>query len=260
MSSSRRISFIGSGNVAWALAHAFDRAGHKIHQIISRHEANAKKLAKKFGAYSSSDLGMIYKEVDLIIIAAADNSIADIAAKLQNIHLPIAHTSGTIELDALSGVGEDYGVIYPLQSFSKETTIDFRELPFLIEGSNPSTYELLYGLAGGLSNNVSSLNSEQRRKLHLSAVMVNNFTNHLYHLASEYLGTENIPFELLLPLINQTSDKLKSQTPEQAQTGPARRGDSQTIEAHIDMLNQHPELQDVYKVLSKSILKKFNDD
>lgn len=255
MSEKRGISFIGSGNVATQLAAAFDRAGHSIHQIISRNVHSAGDLAKKFGAYFSNDMEMLYKNIDLIVVAVSDDEIPEIAQKLRGIDVAVCHTSGSVPMSALRLVGNDYGVLYPLQTFSKTNDINFEETPFLIEGCNQDTYELLRDLAESLSQKVSELDSEQRKKLHLSAVVVNNFSNHLFYLASEYLKQENIPFEHLVPLIQETAKKMITRSPKASQTGPAKRDDQDTIKAHLELLRDNPELQDIYKSFSESITR-----
>lgn len=255
MGQKRRISFIGSGNVAWQLSHALDQAGHTIHQVISRKEENAKALAKKFGAYFNNDLGMLYKQIDLLIIAVSDDSIPLVANELAGKQIPTAHTSGSVNLNALAPIGSDTGVIYPLQSFSKEAKLDFRSIPFLIEGSNGQTVELLKDVASDLSDNVEELNSEKRKKLHMSAVMVNNFSNHLFHLADEYLKKEGIPFKHLRPLIQETTNRLNTATPFEAQTGPAKRNDQGTMNSHLELLKDDPQLRELYRIISDSITK-----
>lgn len=253
-----RISFIGSGNVAWQLAHAMDSHGHDIHQIISRSEKNARALAQKFGAYFSDDIGMLYDRIDLLIIAVSDDEIANVAEQLANFNIPVAHTSGSVGIDALKPLGSDYGVFYPLQTFSKTKQVDFRNLPFLVEGNSPGMAERLFGLASQMSNVVSELDSERRRKLHLAAVMVNNFSNHLFNLSADYLKKEDIPFSYLVPLIGETVSALQTKSPHEAQTGPAKRNDQETITRHIEMLKDDPELQQLYRLMSASISKKHS--
>lgn len=258
MGKNLKISFIGAGNVAWQLSHAMDKAGHNIHQIISKNEESAKELAKKFGAYFSSDLGMLYKTIDLVIVAVPDDIIVEVADELQNLNVPIAHTSGSVSIDTLKLVGNEFGVFYPLQSFSKHKKLDLLKTPFFIEGSNQIIYELLRDLAEDLSYSVQELDSKKRRKLHAMAVVVNNFSNHLFHLADDYLEEEKIPFKHLIPLIEETVEKLKSSSPKDSQTGPARRGDQETINKHLQLLENKSQFQELYQLISKSIQNTYN--
>lgn len=252
----KKVSFIGSGNVATHLAAELDRNGYLIHQIISRNKEHAFDLAKRFGAYSSSNLGDLYTDIDFLIISVSDDEIEAVAQKVAQSSVIVLHTSGSVAMNVLS-LSSKYGVLYPLQSLSKNRSVDFRKVPLLIEGSSESVLKQIDELAFDLSNKVVRIDSEARRKVHLAAVMVNNFSNHLFAMASDYMDSNGLPFNLLVPLIRETADKLERLSPEEAQTGPARRGDIQTIETHLKMLEGHPELSTLYREMTELIRTKY---
>ena len=165
------------------------------------------------------------------------------------------HTSGAVGMDIFEGKIDNYGVLYPLQSFTKSRELNFSQIPLFIEGSNEDVLYKIETLAKSISDKVFYLNSEKRKKLHLAAVFANNFTNYLYDISSQILAGENIPFDVLYPLIQETVDKIVTIAPKLAQTGPAKRGDLQTMQSHLDLLNDsfHKE---IYKLLSEGINKR----
>lgn len=248
----KKISFIGSGKVATGLAVAFDRAGFTIHQVISRHKEHAFALAKKFGAYHSDNLYDLYPDIDFLVIAVSDDEIANVALEVRLTDTIVVHTSGTVPMDVLAKSSGSYGVLYPLQSFSG-SEVDLRQIPVLIEGSDESTEKKLDGLAFEISNNVVLMSTAERQKIHLAAVMVNNFANFMYILADKYLKNNDLQFKLLLPLIYETVAKLDHMSPAEAQTGPARRGDHATINRHLEMLGNDPDMARFYALVSKMI-------
>ena len=247
-----KITFIGSGNIATNLAHAFDKAGHTIHQVISEHESHAKELASKFGAYYGDTSSELYN-ADFIIIAVSDEAYPQ-ALTLVNAtcRAIVCHTSGSVSMNILSSYLGDFGVIYPLQSLRKEEVKNVMQVPFFIEGNNANTLNKIKELADSISNKVSEVTSEQREKYHLAAVFANNFTNLMYSIAAEYLEKEGLNFDNLLPIIAETATRLKDDKPQAWQTGPAKRGDKAVIDKHIGMLD-NPALKIIYKQLSEYI-------
>ena len=248
-----KITFVGSGNVAWQLSRAMDRAGHTIEQIISRNEDHAKELAVKFGAHYSTDLNAIYDLVDLVILAVPDDHIAEICAELPSVNGVLAHTCGVRSMDLLKGGAFRYGVIYPLQTLNKHVEVDMLKVPFLIEGSDSNATHVLQEIAGDISNTVRYCNSHDRANYHLAAVFANNFANVLYSMSNEFLKDQDLDFELLKPLIEQTEKKLDHGAPMEQQTGPAMRGDVETMKKHLKMLETRPDLADIYQMLSMAI-------
>ena len=252
------VSFIGSGNVATAMGIALLNAGITILEVFSQNINNSKLLAKKVRCNYVKNIDEINTISDLYIIATPDKEISSVVAKLKNIGGIVAHTSGNQPLEILIGNNQSYGVFYPLQTFTKDKSVNFREIPICIEGSDKTTSELLITLAKKISNNVVQLNSEQRQYLHLTAVAVNNFTNQLYYHAYYVLNEKGIDFSLLQPLIRETAAKISEVNPTDAQTGPARRNDETTINNHLELLSKYPEFKEIYKLLSDQIIKKYH--
>ncbi|MFN4145590.1 MAG: Rossmann-like and DUF2520 domain-containing protein [Runella sp.] len=260
-----RISFVGAGNVAWHLAQALEQAGHHIIEIFSRHKSHARSLAHKlYDTQVVSDLDFSESEAEVIILAVPDDAHASV---MSQIVLPenclLVHTSGTKSLSHLEELVEIYsdvpaqtGVFYPLQTFSKEVAIDFSKVPICIEASSHEAEQILVQLAHDLSDVVYLMTSQERKVVHLAAVFACNFTNHLLAISKQLLEREQLEFELLKPLISETIRKaLQAPDPALVQTGPARRGDYRTIEAHLDYLQTSPDWQRLYEMLTEGIIK-----
>lgn len=249
-----RISFIGSGNVATHLAKAFYKANHQIIQIFSRKQENAETLAKHVNAKSIQSLNHLDTNVDLFFICVPDQYIAEISLLLPQ-YITQIHTSGNTLLSQLKG--DKTGVFYPLQTFSKDKNIDFSELNILLESENMETLENLSELARNIECNIHLVNSNNRQKLHVAAVFACNFSNLMVHISEDILSENNLDSKLLLPLIQETTQKLQTMSAKQAQTGPALRGDVNTIQAHQNLLKQFsPSIQHIYEVLTQEIQKR----
>lgn len=192
--------------------------------------------------------------VDVAVIAVKDTVTAEVAKAIDGRAGIIAHTSGSVPLSAISGVGTDTGVFYPLQTFTKGVALDYSDIPFFIEGSSPECVGTLKGLAGLISGNVREAGSEERRQLHIAAVFACNFSNYLVDIADKLLNEKGMDYKVLLPLLRQTVSKLHTVSPEEAQTGPAARNDLPVINRHLEMLSATPRLQDLYKTLSEMIM------
>lgn len=245
-----RICMIGAGNVATHLSQALQNAGHEIVQVYSRTADSADSLAQQLGCTFTTELTNI-TPCDLAIISVKDDVISKVASQLD---CPIVHTSGTKSMYIL---GESAaGVFYPLQTFSKEKEVDFRNIPICLEANNNTLLNLLQEIAKSISNNVHQLSSEQRKYLHLSAVIACNFSNLMYQLASEICAEQNIPFDLLKPLITETSQKIQVVSAQEAQTGPAQRNDVLTIEKQAALLSTDEEKRKIYELLTQSILNR----
>jgi len=249
----RKISIIGSGNVATNLAHAFDRAGHDILQVISANSERAKQLANCFGAYYGNSISSVDLNADFIIICVNDESYFNVLEELpKGLNPIICHTSGPVSMDVISDYAPNFGVFYPLQSLRKEKYIDFLDVPIFIEGNSTNVRENLMNLADTISNKISEVSSVEREKYHLAAVFANNFTNLMYTLSHKYLEDESLDFQNLIPIIKETANRLADDKPESWQTGPAKRGDTAIMQKHIDML-EDPRLKEIYKQLSDYI-------
>jgi predicted short-subunit dehydrogenase-like oxidoreductase (DUF2520 family) len=253
-----RITIIGSGNVATHLAAAFKNAGHRIAQVYSRNLHNASLLAYHVGAEAIDRPEDISPDTDIYILAIKDDTIAAFVPILSTHNKLIVHTSGAVDMQEILKFTPNAGVFYPLQTFSKTKEVNFREVPLCIEGADETITKTLEGLARDISNNVYRVSSAQRKVLHLAAVFACNFTNHLYGIGQQLLAGSDMSFDMLRPLIAETADKIKEHQPADVQTGPAIRNDDLTMEAHLQMLNGQPHLQQIYTLLSQDIIKNQN--
>ena len=249
------VVFIGAGNLATNLAKALYYKGFRIVQVYSRTEESARALAEKVEADYTTDLQEISKDAKLYIVSLKDAAFVELLPQITEDKQKslLVHTAGSIPMSVWEGHAERYGVFYPMQTFSKQREVDFREVPFFIEAKRPEDVELLKAVAGTLSEKVYEADSEQRRSLHLAAVFTCNFTNHMYALAAELLEKYHLPFDVMLPLIDETARKVHELPPCDAQTGPAVRYDENVINKHLSMLEDTPALQEIYKLMSKSI-------
>lgn len=259
MSKIRTICLIGSGNVAHHLGHGLQKQGIDIIQVFSRNPKNARSLSKKLNTKSTNSYHRLLK-ADLYLLAVRDDVIATVAQNIVKAKGPevcMAHTSGTVSSEALGKASSNYGIFYPLQSMKKDTDVNLKKVPFCISASNEHLERRLCELAKKLSKLVYPINDEQRKQLHLAAVIVNNFSNHLYTIAEDICKEKNVPFEILLPLIHETSQRLINHSPKEVQTGPAIRDDEGTIERHLNMLNKDSDLTQIYKLLTRHIQKTY---
>jgi len=244
------ITFIGYGNVAQHLITAF--LSHKalsIQQIFVRNPDT--KLTVPPEIECISDWNAL-RPADVIIIAVSDGSINEVSEKIPFKNQLVVHTSGVVSLQNLSA-NNRRGVFYPLQTFTKGKKVDFTEIPICLETEFASDFEILEKLAQTISNETYAINSEQRKALHVAAVFVNNFVNHLYQMGNEICAEHQIPFSILQALITETALKINTLTPIEAQTGPAKRNDQSTINAHLDFLNSDENKKNIYTLLTQSI-------
>jgi predicted short-subunit dehydrogenase-like oxidoreductase (DUF2520 family) len=248
-----KIVILGTGNVASQLGAAFKEAKHSILQVYGRNARDAKELAKNLDSGFTTNLKEIDVYGEIYIIAVSDAAIAGVLKGLKLNKQLIAHTSGSISLNVFGNNFLNYGVFYPLQTISKNIPVNFRTTPICIESNIKSSEIMLMQLAKSISNEIHVVNTEQRSILHLAAVFANNFTNHLFNISSTILSENDLSFDLLKPLIFETANKLKDQSPAQIQTGPAIRGDKKTISRHLKMLKKYPGYKKIYNDITKSI-------
>ena len=257
------ISMIGSGNVAWHLAPALDNLGFVVKEVYSRNPRHAEALTERlYQAEVKGSLDFSTSTSKLFIIATSDEAIADIA---REIVLPddavLVHTSGSQPLEVLSFAATTHlGVLYPLQTFSKSKRVDWKSIPLFLESSDSETEELLHTLAKSLSQVVRKIGSSERKALHVAAVFASNFTNHLLLHAKSIMEQNSLQYEWLQPLILETIQKSLAVGPEAAQTGPARRGDLQTLDAHIAFLQENETASQLYRIISQQILDHYHGD
>lgn len=252
-----RISLIGSGKVAWQLAQALENAGHYIEEIWSRQPEHAAQLVDHlYAAQVQPTLDFSDSRAEIFLLAVTDSAAGAVAEALM---LPpgalLAHTSGTLSMELLEPAAASYGVFYPLQTFSKEKKPDLSEVPFCVEASNRKGLKRLRKLAYSLSSKVYELDSNKRKVLHLAAVFACNFTNHLLRISEDILRDEGMDTQLLHPLIMETIEKSMRMGPAQSQTGPAVRGDQPVLEAHLELLEDHPQWAELYYLLSQDIIR-----
>lgn len=250
-----KIVLIGAGNVATHLGRALQEAGYEVVQVYSRTEESASVLAGKLSAEYTVDIDMIRRDADLYIVALKDTALQELAGRLVKgrEQALFVHTAGSMPMDLWKGYALRYGVLYPMQTFSKQREVDFRTVPFFIEASAAGDLQLLHEVAGRLSPKVYEATSGQRKYLHIAAVFACNFTNHMYALSSHILEKQGIPFEVMLSLIDETARKVHELSPVQAQTGPAIRYDENVINKHLELLADAPPVQELYEKISKSI-------
>ncbi len=252
-----KISILGTGNVAWHLAHALDAARHTIVQVWGRDMQKAKQLAQPFNAQAISTLNQLEDDIDVLLLCISDDAIAQIAAQLSNKPYLIAHTAGAMDIELLKNTSPFYGVFYPVQTLSEGKKVNFFSIPLCIEGNNKAAESQLMALGNTISNSVQIISSEKRKYLHLAAVFANNFTNALYAEAAGVLEQQGLSFDLLRPLILETAQKVQQMSPKQAQTGPAKRHDDNTLQKHLELLPKGSDEEKVYRLLTEIIKNKF---
>lgn len=250
------ISFVGAGNVAWHLAQALEAAGHKILEVYSRRPLAAEALCERlYEANVKRDLDFSHTQAEILLLAVADDALEEVIDRLiLPDYLIVAHTSGAKSIALFEQYPYNYGVFYPLQTFSKGKAVAIEQVPFCIEAPDEIVRERLIVLARTLSRHVQLISSAQRRVLHVAAVFACNFANHLFTLSKDILDGESLSFDLLKPLIRETIEKALSIEPKLAQTGPAVRKDTQVITQHLDYLRHDPDKQRIYQILTESIL------
>ena len=245
-----QVTIIGSGNVAQHLIQAFSKSDEvELVQVVARNKEAVSQLISSEKIISNlTDL----KEVDLFLIAVSDDAIQSVSSEIPFQNKLVAHSSGSVAMDDLDDKNRKAG-FYPLQTFSKTKEVDFKTIPICLEATNDEDLKILETVAKSISDKVYNINSEQRKALHIAAVFVNNFTNHLYQIGNEICIANNLSFDLLKPLIQESANKIMTLSPEEAQTGPAKRKDTKTINSHLNFLTDENQ-KEIYKLLTKSII------
>lgn len=255
------VSFIGSGNVAWHLAPALDNTDFAVREVYSRNPEHAAALVDKlYESDVKNSLDFSDSPSNIFIIAVPDDAIQSI---VQEIILPdnavLVHTSGSQPLAALGYAAiPGIGVFYPLQTFSKTKKVDFTDVPIFVESEDAVTEKLLLSMAKAISKNVHQITSQERKAMHLAAVFASNFTNHMLLIAQQIMKENNLNFEWLKPLVAEMINKSISIGPENAQTGPARRGDFEILDRHMEFLQSDEQRAEIYKVISQHIIDRYH--
>lgn len=253
-----RVAVAGAGNVAWHLVHAMAGAGLKIEQVCSRTLQSARELAAVAGAEALAEFNAIDPTVDLCVVCVTDSAVADVARALPPMQGVVVHTSGTVPMDTLMQSAERVGVLYPLQTFSRDRGLDITEVPFFTEASDSITLDFIDNVVRAIGARAIHADSEARALLHVAGVLACNFPNYLLGCARDVLARGGFGLEVLKPLVEETIAKSFQMGPDEAQTGPARRGNVRTIEKHTEMLP--PEQASIYARLSEAILKKYHNN
>ena len=253
------LSFAGAGRVAGALCREMYHSGNRIVQVVSESEKDGRFLAKNCKALWSQEL--IFDESnDIIVVAVPDQKLAKVLSRIEcSEKSVVVHTAGSYGLGVFPGKLKNKGVFYPLQTFSKGRRINFKNLPFLLEASDPVTGDILKKLAESVRGQTYFVDAEHRQMIHLAAVFVNNFTNYMLTAGKEIALKAGLSFELLAPLIKETVSKALGNGPENSQTGPAVRNDSNTIEKHLELLSFSPDLQNIYREVTQSIINHYKE-
>lgn len=250
-----KVTLIGAGNLATQLGKSLKKAGVIISQVYSRTEESARTLGELLEAEWLTDIKALHDEADIYIFSVKDSVLCELISEVckgrgEKLFL---HTAGSMPMSCFEGKALRYGVFYPMQTFSKSKDVDFERIPVFIEGNSIETEDVIRSLANKFSQRVIRLSSADRKYLHLAAVWACNFTNYCYTVASDILGEHGIPFDVMLPLINETTEKIQKISPKEAQTGPAVRGDRNVMSKQLELMNGKEDLQELYKMLSKGI-------
>lgn len=270
-----KIVLIGAGNLATHLGKALHAAGHDMLQVFSRTMQSAETLASLLDAEPLTDIAQVRDDADVYIFSVKDSALVQLVAQLcrheadglgedgavkalrkakKGEHERVfLHTAGSMPMSVFEGMAQHYGVLYPMQTFSKQREVDFSVIPCFVEANDEFAQKQIEGLAREISGRVYQLSSEDRKYLHLSAVFACNFANHCYAISQELLEEHGIPFDVMLPLINETAAKVHEMKPKDAQTGPAVRYDENVIDKQSKLLENHPHFKKVYDSMSKSI-------
>lgn len=255
------VSFIGSGNLAWHLAPAFDNTEFAVREIYSRQADNAQALVQRlYNARVHQTLDFSQSESDIFIISVPDDVIEEV---VQELILPedalLLHTSGSRPLKVLDyAVAKRTGVLYPLQTFTKNRKVHFEQIPVFIEGGDDEAQSVLSRMAKAISKRVYKISSDQRVALHVAAVFASNFTNHMLTISQDVLLESKLDFEWLKPLIAETINKALTLGPEAAQTGPAKRADLEILDKHVTLLQNNEAVAEIYRVISQHIIDRYS--
>ena len=252
------ITLIGAGNLATQLGIAAREAGHAIIQVYSHTLCNATALAEQCGAQAIDSLSKLSDTADIYVVAVKDAVLADVVSEAcrGREEEVFAHTAGSMPIDIFNGQARHYGVLYPMQTFSKQRKVDFSLIPVFTEYNDAKANSLITALANSLSDKVTALSSADRRHLHLAAVFACNFANHCFSLAADVMERHGMTFDMLLPLIDETVEKVHEMHPLIAQTGPAIRYDENVLSRQRSLLDGDDLAQTIYDTMSKSIHEK----
>jgi len=246
------VIIIGTGNIARFIGKRLFETGHTIKQVCGRNAIAAKSLSEEFGASFCDDLNSIEPGADIYFLAISDNALYDLDQHLSLKDELVVHLAGSVRMDVLKNVSANYGVCWPIQSINDSKAMT-SAVPFMINANNEVSRQKIQMLLNDISDNISIGDDDQRLKMHLAAIISNNFVNHLYSLAELFCQENKLDFKQLLPIIHETANRIDNYSPSMLQTGPAIRDDSSTIQKHMELLSSQPELQKLYASITDSI-------
>lgn len=247
------IVLFGAGNVAWHLGCHLKKCGLSVLQVVNRSKKKGMELAGELRAGFTDHYQEVRKDADLYIIALSDDAIPQVVDRVHFGNSIVVHTAGSVNMHVFMGKVQNYGVLYPFQTFTQGREIDLHNVPVLLEAVNETSMQRLQMLAEKLTQSVYQFDSEKRLYLHIAAVFASNFTNHLLAIAEKILTDKDIDYGLMKPLLEETISKALSMSPAKAQTGPAVRGNLKVIQRHLEILENYPAYIELYKKLSDSI-------
>ncbi|MBK8699164.1 MAG: DUF2520 domain-containing protein [Saprospiraceae bacterium] len=246
------IAIVGSGNMSSKLIPAFINAGFHVSGIYGRNKTTTNELATRHHLTVYNEIGEV--DASIVFLCVSDDSIADVSSGFKGHRAMLVHTSGSVSSNVLQTV-EKYGVLYPVQSMTRSGKVNFTKVPICVTASDESSLDILQTLASTVSEHVYPMSDVQRLNVHLAAVMTNNFINHLVVKAKDHLEEKGLDYEILLPLLRFTLEKLTQKPYNFQQTGPAQRRDQRVISSHLDLLKDQPHLLDIYQSITKSIIQ-----
>lgn len=255
-----KIVMLGAGNLATNLAMALKNKGHEIVQVYSQTEVSAEQLARKTVSEAITRLNRLVHDADIYVLSVKDDAIETLLQDFPVREGFLVHTAGSVSIEVLKGHAARYGVLYPLQTFSKERPVDFSNIPLCLEADSHKSLSALETLASDLSGDIRHISSRQRAHIHVAAVFACNFTNYMLAKAEEILSGQQVSFDIVDPLVRETIEKALHHSPARAQTGPARRGDNQTMDHHLNLLAHSGKLQNLYSFVSNAIANDYADE
>ena len=250
-----KVVIIGAGNLATHLSIALQKSGFQIVQIYNRSESSAKELSRLLQVSYTTQLCNIVDDASLYIISVSDDAIESVSKSIRSTHGLVVHTAACVSMYIFSEKFENFGVFYPLQTFSKGYPVDFSDLPIFLEANTQENLHILLNVAKSISQNVFHASLEEREQLHLAAIFCCNFVNHLYHLSGKIAQRAGFDFKVLSSLISETAKKaIFSGNPNKVQTGPAVRKDRKVMQRHLELLESNPQWHEIYSMLSENII------
>jgi predicted short-subunit dehydrogenase-like oxidoreductase (DUF2520 family) len=252
------ITIIGGGNVGYHMGQALYHAGYQIVQVLSRDPGKAIAAAESVRAMPAGNISNLNDFSTVYILAVPDDVIATVAEELSEQDIVpadaiVVHTSGATPASVLQPYFPNYGVFYPLQTMKREQQVDFKGIPICVQASDDDWQGFLLDMGEAISEDVYLIDDEQRAALHLAAVFVNNFTNAMLQASHDIIAQQQLPFRMLQPLLQKTIHQISSKAPKSVQTGPAIRNDQKTIARHLQQLEGHSELTDIYRAMTAYI-------